>query len=268
MYMLQVVKYSDVLFLFGGLAEVRDTIKSIKDDLKDHQIIVPVTKDGNLDVFQVNCLQLVFVNYGCAILSCSAECNIRLQSSAWHKQQELTDRMRDVSGALIDMPLLIVFCMAESLIPLQAVTQQDMQKLSNSSVFACLCPTMLAFWLHCNALHATQYLPCSMYWQACEHVTVHGQQGSEQPKAHQEAAANACNVVVMQTAAGGMARVVQAVAVDELKWQKGVNVVGTHVSLRKGSSVADLDGEIVKTLFEAAGYPVDEDTRSAMTAGG
>ena len=50
---IQVVKGSDVLFLFGGLEEVRDTIKSIQGDLKDHQIIVPVTKDGNLDVFQV-----------------------------------------------------------------------------------------------------------------------------------------------------------------------------------------------------------------------
>ena len=57
----------------------------------------------------------------------------------------------------------------------------------------------------------------------------------------------------MQTAAGGSARVVQAVALDELNWQKGVNAVGTHVSLRKGPSVAELDGEIVKTLFEAAG---------------
>ena len=75
-------------------------------------------------------------------------------------------------------------------------------------------------------------------------------------------------IVCLQTAAGGSARVIQAVAVDELKWQKGVNAVGTHVSLRKGPSVADLDGEIVKTLFEAAGYPVDEDTRSAVTAGG
>ena len=74
--------------------------------------------------------------------------------------------------------------------------------------------------------------------------------------------------VRLQTAAGGSARVVQAVAVEELKWQKGVNAVGTHVSLRKGPSVAELDGEIVKTLFEAAGYPVDEDTRSAATAGG
>lgn len=118
----EVVKVSDVLFLFGGLAEVRDTIKSIKDELKDHQIIVPVTKEGNLDVFQ--------------------------------------------------------------------------------------------------------------------------------------------------TAAGGMVRVVQAVAVDELKWGEEVNAVGTRVSLRKGASVAELDGEIVKTLFEAAGFPVDQDTRSAMTAGG
>lgn len=75
-----------------------------------------------------------------------------------------------------------------------------------------------------------------------------------------------CSVV--QNAAGGMVRVIQAVPEDELKWQKGVNAVGTHVSLRKGSSTAELDGEIVKTLFEAAGYPVDEDQRSAMTAGG
>jgi len=65
-----------------------------------------------------------------------------------------------------------------------------------------------------------------------------------------------------------MVRVIQAVPEDELKWQKGINAVGTHVSLRKGSSTAELDGEIVKTLFEAAGYPVDEDQRSAMTAGG
>lgn len=72
----------------------------------------------------------------------------------------------------------------------------------------------------------------------------------------------------VQTAAGGMVRVVQAVAVDELKWGEEVNAVGTRVSLRKGASVAELDGEIVKTLFEAAGFPVDQDTRSAMTAGG
>ena len=72
----------------------------------------------------------------------------------------------------------------------------------------------------------------------------------------------------MQTVVGGSARVILAVPADELKWQKGVNVVGTHVSLIKGASVADLDGEIVKTLFEAAGYPVQEESRSAMTAGG
>ena len=73
---------------------------------------------------------------------------------------------------------------------------------------------------------------------------------------------------MLQNAAGGMVRVIQAVPEDELKWQKGVNAVGTHVSLRKGSSTAELDGEIVKTLFEAAGYPINEDQRSAMTAGG
>ena len=61
---------------------------------------------------------------------------------------------------------------------------------------------------------------------------------------------------------------VQAIPAEELKWQIGVIVVGTHVKLVKGATVADLDGEIVKTLFEAAGYPVQEDSRSAITAGG
>ena len=51
---MQVVKASDVLFLFGSLADIRDTIKSIKGDLKGHQILVPVTKEGDLDVFQVH----------------------------------------------------------------------------------------------------------------------------------------------------------------------------------------------------------------------
>ena len=50
---MQVVKASDVLFLFGGAAAVRDTLKSVKDDLKGDQIIVPVTKDGDIDSFQV-----------------------------------------------------------------------------------------------------------------------------------------------------------------------------------------------------------------------
>ena len=51
---LQVVKACDVLFLFGGAAAVRDTIKSIKDELKGNQIVVPVIKDGDLDNFQVH----------------------------------------------------------------------------------------------------------------------------------------------------------------------------------------------------------------------
>ena len=50
---MQVVKASDVLFLFGGAAAVRDALKSVKGDLKGDQIIVPVTKDGDLDSFQV-----------------------------------------------------------------------------------------------------------------------------------------------------------------------------------------------------------------------
>ena len=55
---LQVATSSDVLFIFGGLAEVRDAIKEIKDDLKQ-QIVVPVTTDGNLDVFLVGPLCLL-----------------------------------------------------------------------------------------------------------------------------------------------------------------------------------------------------------------
>lgn len=50
---MQVVKASDVLFLFGGAAAVRDALKSVKGDLKADQIIVPVTKDGDIDSFQV-----------------------------------------------------------------------------------------------------------------------------------------------------------------------------------------------------------------------
>ncbi len=59
---MQVVKASDVLFLFGSLADIRDTIKSIKGDLKGHQIVVPVTKEGDLDVFQVNADSACFVS--------------------------------------------------------------------------------------------------------------------------------------------------------------------------------------------------------------
>jgi len=59
---MQVVKASDVLFLFGSLAGIRDTIKSIKGDLKGHQIVVPVTKEGDLDVFQVNADSAWFVS--------------------------------------------------------------------------------------------------------------------------------------------------------------------------------------------------------------
>lgn len=72
----------------------------------------------------------------------------------------------------------------------------------------------------------------------------------------------------MQTAAGSSVKVVQAVPENELKWEKGVNTVGTRVELRRGPSVPELDGEIVKTLFEAAGYPIDEQERQATTSGG
>ena len=73
---------------------------------------------------------------------------------------------------------------------------------------------------------------------------------------------------LLQTAAGGSVKVVQAVPENELKWDKGINPVGTRVELRKGPSVPELDGEIVKTLFEAAGFPVDEQGRQASTSGG
>lgn len=50
---MQVVKASDVLFLFGGAAAVRDALKSVKGELRGDHIIVPVTKDGDIDNFQV-----------------------------------------------------------------------------------------------------------------------------------------------------------------------------------------------------------------------
>lgn len=64
---LQVAKASDVLFVFGGLAVVRDTIKEIKDDLTT-QIVVPVTTDGNLDVFLVGFQLLAALLITCILL--------------------------------------------------------------------------------------------------------------------------------------------------------------------------------------------------------
>ena len=50
---LQVVSTADLVFVFGSAAEIRDHLKNVKDSIKD-RLIVPVTKEGQIDTFQVN----------------------------------------------------------------------------------------------------------------------------------------------------------------------------------------------------------------------
>lgn len=51
---LQVVDSSDVLFLFGSVQEVKDTITRNLNNLKDGHILVPVTQDGSIEEYQVH----------------------------------------------------------------------------------------------------------------------------------------------------------------------------------------------------------------------
>ena len=50
---LQVVSTADLIFVFGSAAEIRDHLKNVKDSIKD-RLIVPVTKEGQIDTFQVS----------------------------------------------------------------------------------------------------------------------------------------------------------------------------------------------------------------------
>ena len=59
----------------------------------------------------------------------------------------------------------------------------------------------------------------------------------------------------MQGAAGKGVKVLQAVSKDEMKWAKA-KPVAARIALRKGSQTSEMDRNIVKTIFEAAGFAV------------
>ncbi|KAL3146853.1 hypothetical protein ABBQ38_014827 [Trebouxia sp. C0009 RCD-2024] len=56
-------------------------------------------------------------------------------------------------------------------------------------------------------------------------------------------------------AGGKGVKVLQAMSKDEMKWAKD-NPVAARVALRKGSQASEMDRNIVKTIFEAAGFVV------------
>ena len=43
-----------MLFLFGNVQDVKDSIAANQDNLQDHQILVPVTRDGSIEEYQVH----------------------------------------------------------------------------------------------------------------------------------------------------------------------------------------------------------------------
>lgn len=58
-----------------------------------------------------------------------------------------------------------------------------------------------------------------------------------------------------QEAAGRGVKTLQALSKDGMKWHED-EAVGARIALRKGSQASELDRNIVKTIFEAAGYAV------------
>ena len=61
--------------------------------------------------------------------------------------------------------------------------------------------------------------------------------------------------MLMQDAAGKGVKVLQAMSKDEMKWAKD-KPVAARIALRKGSQASEMDRNIVKTIFEAAGFAV------------
>ena len=59
----------------------------------------------------------------------------------------------------------------------------------------------------------------------------------------------------MQDAGGKGVKVLQAMSKDEMKWGED-NPVAARVALRKGTQASEMDRNIVKTIFEAAGFVV------------
>ena len=61
--------------------------------------------------------------------------------------------------------------------------------------------------------------------------------------------------MLMQDAAGKGVKVLQAMSEDEMQWAKD-KPVAARLALRKGSEASEMDRNIVKTIFEAAGFTV------------
>ena len=57
----------------------------------------------------------------------------------------------------------------------------------------------------------------------------------------------------MQGAGGKGVKVLQAMSKDEMRWAKDNPA---RVALRKGTQASEMDRNIVKTIFEAAGFVV------------
>ena len=51
---MQVIEASDVVFLFGSIQDIKDSIAANRDALQDHHILVAVTRDGSIEEFQVS----------------------------------------------------------------------------------------------------------------------------------------------------------------------------------------------------------------------
>lgn len=60
---------------------------------------------------------------------------------------------------------------------------------------------------------------------------------------------------LLQDAAGEEVKVLQAISKDEMKWAND-KPVAARIALRKGSQASEMDRNIVKTIFEAAGFAV------------
>lgn len=61
--------------------------------------------------------------------------------------------------------------------------------------------------------------------------------------------------MLLQDAAGEGVKILQAISKDEMKWTKD-KPVAAQIALKKGSQASEMDRNIVKTIFEAAGFAV------------
>ena len=61
--------------------------------------------------------------------------------------------------------------------------------------------------------------------------------------------------MLLQEAGGKGVKVLQAMSKDEMKFAED-KPVAARIALRKGSQASEMDRNIVKTIFEAAGFVV------------